>query len=47
VRRETGDVVKASQLLRHSSVATSESYLHPTRRVLSDALEAMDEAWGR
>lgn len=44
--RQTGDIVRASQLLRHSSVATTEGYLHPTRRDLADALAALDKGWG-
>jgi site-specific recombinase XerD len=47
LRRERGDVALAQQLLRHSSLATTEAYLHPTKRDLADALEAMDEVWGR
>lgn len=46
VYRETGDIVKASQLLRHQSVVTTQAYLHPTRRDLADALAAIDEGWG-
>jgi len=31
----------AQQLLRHSSVATTQEYLHPTRDDLADALAKM------
>lgn len=47
VYRQTGDIVRASQLLRHASVATTETYLHPTRRDLADALAAIDEDWSK
>lgn len=47
VYRESGDIVRASQLLRHSSVATTETYLHPTRRDLADTLAAIDQGWGK
>lgn len=43
-RSPRGDVALAQQLLRHSSLATTEAYLHPTKRDLADALEAME--WG-
>lgn len=46
MRRERGDVSLATQLLRHSSVATTDAYLHPTKAELRDAMDAMDEAWG-
>jgi integrase/recombinase XerC len=39
--RETGNLLLAQQLLRHSSVATTQQYLHPTRDDLSDALAAL------
>lgn len=45
VYRQTGDIVKASQLLRHSSVVTTQTYLHPTRRDLADALAEIDKGW--
>jgi site-specific recombinase XerC len=43
--RTEGDIVKAQMLLRHSSVATTQAYLHPTRDDLAAALERMDEGW--
>lgn len=46
VYRQTGDIVRASQLLRHSSVVTTQTYLHPTRRDLADALAEIDKGWG-
>ena len=36
--RETGNLLLAQQLLRHSSVATTQAYLHPSRDDLADAL---------
>ena len=36
--RETGNLMLAQQLLRHSSVATTQEYLHPTRDDLAAAL---------
>ena len=39
--RETGNLMLAQQLLRHSSVATTQAYLHPTREDLADALARM------
>lgn len=47
VHRERGDVALAQQLLRHESLATTQAYLHPTKRDLADVLDVMDEAWGR
>lgn len=47
VYRESNDIVRASQLLRHSSVATTETYLHPTRRDLADTLAAIDQDWAK
>jgi len=44
--RSDGDIVKAQQLLRHASVATTQAYLHPTREDLAQALERLDESWG-
>ena len=43
--RSEGDIVKAQMLLRHSSVATTQAYLHPTRDDLAAALERLDEGW--
>lgn len=43
--RREGDIVKAQQLLRHSSVATTQAYLHPTREDLAQALARLDEGW--
>jgi integrase len=31
LNRQTGDVVAASQLAGHASVATTQTYLHPTQ----------------
>ena len=39
--RETGNLLLAQQLLRHSSVATTQAHLHPTRDDLSDALASL------
>jgi integrase/recombinase XerD len=39
--RESGNLMLAQQLLRHESVATTQSYLHPTRNDLEDALARM------
>lgn len=46
VYRQTGDIVRASQLLGHKSVVTTQTYLHPTRQDLAAALVAIDEGWG-
>lgn len=43
--RVTGNIVQAQQLLRHSSVLTTQGYLHPTRSDLADALRLVDEDW--
>jgi hypothetical protein len=45
LHRDRGDVSLAQQLLRHSSIATTEAYLHPTKRDLADALQALEETW--
>ena len=34
IRRQTGDIVAAMQLARHESVATTQTYLHPTQEDL-------------
>lgn len=47
VHRIKGDVALAQQLLRHESLATTQAYLHPTKRDLADALGAIDEEWAR
>jgi integrase len=39
--RETGNLLLAQQLLRHSSVATTQDYLHPTRDDLAAGLAKM------
>ena len=39
--RETGNIVLSQQLLRHSSVATTQDYLHPAREDLADALASL------
>lgn len=41
--RETGDLLKAQQLLRHESVSTTQAYLHPTREDLRDALARLPQ----
>lgn len=46
VYRQSGDIVRASQLLRHSSVSTTQTYLHPTRADLAATLAAIDGDWG-
>lgn len=46
VRRVKGDVTMAQQLLRHSSLKTTQEYLHPTPRELAETLAALDEDWG-
>ncbi len=43
--RKTGNIVQAQQLLRHSSVLTTQGYLHPTRRDLGEALRLVDQDW--
>lgn len=44
--RGTGNLLLAKEMLRHSSVATTENYLHPTRKDLADAMLALDSRWG-
>lgn len=41
--RQTGNLMLAQQLLRHESVATTQTYLHPSRDDLADALRGLDE----
>jgi site-specific recombinase XerD len=41
--RKTGNLVLASKLLRHESVATTQAYLHPSREDLAEALSALDD----
>ena len=36
--RETGNLLRAQQLLRRESVATTQDYLHPSRDDLTNAL---------
>lgn len=43
--RGEGDIVKAQMLLRHSSVQTTQGYLHPTRADLADAMRRQDGDW--
>jgi integrase/recombinase XerC len=43
--RVTGDIVKAQQLLRHESIATTQIYLHPNQDDLTEAMKAVDDAW--
>ena len=42
---ERGDVSLATQLMRHSSVATTDAYLHPAKSELREAMDAMERAW--
>lgn len=46
LRRASGDVLAAQQLLRHMSLATTETYLHPTMDDLGRALDLTEEGWG-
>ena len=39
--RRSGNLMLAQQLLRHSSVGTTQAYLHPTRDDLADALASL------
>jgi site-specific recombinase XerD len=43
--RVTGDIVKAQQLLRHESVGTTQTYLHPKRDDLIAGLQEVEAAW--
>lgn len=40
--RQTGNLMLAQQLLRHESVATTQTYLHPSRDDLDSALKGLD-----
>ena len=44
--RESGNLVLAKELLRHESVATTQTYLHPSRQDLALAMHRLDEGWG-
>ena len=41
--RETGNIVHAKQLLRHRSVGTTETYLHPSMDDLTAAMRSMGD----
>jgi integrase/recombinase XerC len=41
--RATGNLMLASQLLRHESVATTQAYLHPTRDDLAQGLASLKQ----
>jgi integrase/recombinase XerD len=43
--RDSGNLVLAQELLRHENVATTQGYLHPTRRDLTLAMQRLDGAW--
>lgn len=45
--RDSGNLVLAQELLRHSQVSTTQLYLHPTRRDLALAMQRLDEGWGK
>lgn len=45
--RDSGNLVLAQELLRHSSVATTQTYLHPSREDLAHALRQLDGAWSK
>jgi hypothetical protein len=42
LNRQTGDVVAASQLARHASVANTQVYLHPTQEDLIARLKQVE-----
>ena len=44
--RQTGDLMDAKQLLRHRSVGTTETYLHPSMDDLKAALRSMGDDRG-
>jgi site-specific recombinase XerC len=43
--RATGNIVLAQQLLRHENVSTTQTYLHPTRDDLREAMRLLDPRW--
>lgn len=43
--RTTGNIVLAKKLLRHTSVGTTEAYLHPTEEDLRAGLRVVAKAW--
>lgn len=43
--RETGDIMKATELLGHESPETTRRYLHPTREDLTAGLRVVDALW--
>lgn len=43
--RATGNLVLAQKLLRHESVGTTQTYLHPTREDLRAGLAAVEKSW--
>jgi integrase len=43
--RGTGDLVMAQQLLRHKSIATTQTYLHPDRRDRANAMQRLEADW--
>lgn len=45
--RVTGNIVLAQKLLRHESVGTTQTYLHPTREDLAAGLRAVEASWER
>ena len=53
IRRQTGDIVAAMQLARHESVATTQTYFHPTQEDLIARMrevrwwECQLPEWGR
>jgi integrase/recombinase XerD len=45
--RVTGNIVLAQKLLRHESVGTTQTYLHPTREDLAAGLAQVAEVWAK